>query len=165
MSKIAQLVQQAIAGVGKTAFDRKPGTGALFAYADNDTGTIARVEGYFKLPNHMGGFSLKLTCSPREDGSISIIGEVEGQPRSKVFGILQPHTYTKTKAELAEAEAGLTDDVDDLNPQYKKGHITVEGPSGKQLTVKVNSKIKVSKTSGDPYRFMWAHHDQTRVAF
>lgn len=167
MSKIAELVTQAVAavGLGKAAFDRQPGKGALFAYADNDTGVLARIEGVWVTPAP-SKFVCRFDGKPHDDGMITLIGTVEGHPKASVEGFLKPHTYIPTAAQRAEKEMGLVrDDEDAPDPSYKKGEITVTGANGKKLTWKVNSKVLISKTSGQPYRFMWFTHDQTRVAF
>lgn len=166
MSTIKELVAQAVAATGlmKVSYERQPGKGALFAYADNDTGQLARIEGVWATPKPVA-LLVRFEGRPHDDGSITLLGTVEGQPKAKVTGVLRPHSYTPSAEQRAQQAAGLTsDDEDAPDPSYKKGHITIVGANGKEMTWKVNSKIMIAR-NGQPYRFMWFTHDQTRVAF
>ncbi len=167
MSKITELVAQAVAATGliKAAYERQPGKGSLFAYADNDTGVLARIEAVWVTPKP-SAYICRFDGKANDDGSITLVGTVEGHPKAKVFGSLVPHTYVKTAEQRVQEETGLTrEDKDAPDPSYKKGTITLIGANGKEITWKVNSKVMLAKTTGQPYRFMWFTHDQTRVAF
>ena len=169
MSKLQELVAAATSALSlaKASFERKPGTGALFVFADNDTGEVARIEGVFCTPAP-AKFELRFEGKIVDSDSISLLGTVVGQPKSKVIGMLRPVSYAddtrSAKIKAAEKDAGLDVEDDPYAGSYKKGHITIVGGNGKELTCKVNSKIKLAK-NGDPYRFIWFTHDQTRVAF
>jgi hypothetical protein len=165
MSKLMDLVANVVAtsGLGKPVFERQPGKGALFAYADNETGEIARIEGVFLTPKP-ANFLLRFTGKAHGDGTVTLIGTVEGHPKASCHGALKPHTYVPNAARRAEIEAGIVDDAEAHDPAYKKGEITMRGANGKELTWKINSKVLIA-ANGQPYRFIWFHHDQTRVAF
>lgn len=173
MSKLDDLKAAALSTMAavKAAYVRKPGTGAVFFHADNETGEIARIEGVFQLPAP-AKLTLRMEgCIDTNGTSIHLKGEVEGHPKSKVVGILEDVSYDDRPEPLAkklaedEVAMGLAPakGPDKYAKTYKKGSLTVTGVNGKPITYKVNSKIK-DGTQG-PYRFMWFTHDQTRVPF
>ena len=117
---------------GRTEYERRPGTGALFGTVDQTTGEIV-ITGSFRAPE--GGMELSLVGKLGDEGKIILTGDVIGHENMpfQVAGELKPQSY----------------DAD-----YKGGFIAVIGPKAKFIW-NVNSKSATSKTSDKPYRFVW----------